>query len=99
MMNITTSQQSGWLEMHVDGRLDAISSERFFEAVCECVAKGNTDVRVDAMAVAYISSAGLRAMLQSQRKLSSVNGTFRVIRASDFVSQTLAMSGLDSLMK
>jgi len=97
-MNITTSQQSGWLEIRVDGRLDAISSERFFESVCECVSKGNSDIRVDASAVNYISSAGLRAMLQSQRKLASVNGSFKVVRASDFVSQTLAMSGLDCLM-
>jgi len=98
-MNITTSQQSGWLEMRVEGRLDAISSDRFFEAVCECVANGESDVRVNASAVNYISSAGLRAMLQSQRKLASVNGSFKVIKASDFVSQTLAMSGLDCLMK
>jgi anti-anti-sigma factor len=98
-MNITTSQQNGYLEIRVEGRLDALSSERFFEAVCECVLKGGTDIRVDASAVGYISSAGLRAMLQSQRKLASVNGSFKVIKASDFVSQTLAMSGLDCLMK
>lgn len=98
-MNITTSQQNGWTEMKVEGRLDAITSEKLFEAVCDCAAKGNKDVRIDASAVDYISSAGLRAMLQSQRKLASEGGSFSVAKASDFVSRTLAMSGLDVLIR
>jgi anti-sigma B factor antagonist len=97
-MNITTSQQSGWMELRVEGRLDAISSEKFFEAVCEQALRGQRDIRVDASLVNYISSAGLRALLQSQRKLSSQGGSFAVVKASDFVAQTLAMSGLDSLL-
>ena len=97
-MNITSSQNNGSMELRVEGRLDAISSEKFFEAVCEQASAGQRDIRVDAAAVNYISSAGLRAMLQSQRKMTSLGGTFTIVKASDFVAQTLAMSGLDSLL-
>ncbi|HNX04033.1 MAG TPA: STAS domain-containing protein [Opitutales bacterium] len=82
----------------LSGRLDANTSDCFFEAVCKEVAGGRANVRVDASAVPYISSAGLRAMLQSHRKTASAGGSFRIVRASPFVSQTISMSGLDQLL-
>ncbi|MFA5257484.1 MAG: STAS domain-containing protein, partial [Opitutales bacterium] len=97
-MNITPIQKSGWLELRVEGRLDAAWSEHFYETVAALVREGRHDIRIDALKLEYLSSAGMRAMLRAHKELASVSGTFAIVRASDFVAQTLSMSGFDSLL-
>ena len=97
-MNITQSLKNGILEMGLDGRLDAASSDFFYNAVASNIREGRQKIRVDASALEYLSSAGLRSLLRAHRELSAVGGSFAIIRASDFVVKTLSMSGFDSLL-
>jgi anti-anti-sigma factor len=97
-MKITTAQNRGWLEMRVEGRLDAAWAEHFLEAARDALRAGHHRIRLDALALEYISSAGLRSLLRAHRELAAVNGVFNVARASEFVIQTLRMSGFDSLL-
>jgi anti-anti-sigma factor len=97
-MTITTTENNGLTEVHVKGRLDAITSNEFFEKICAIATSGHVNIAVDASEVDYISSAGMRSLLQSQRKLSQLGGSFHIAKASPFVLQTLSMSGLDSLL-
>ncbi len=97
-MKITTAQNRGWLEMRVEGRLDAAWAEHFLEAVRSAVRAGHHRIHLDALALEYISSAGMRSLLRAHRELAAVNGAFNVVRASEFVIQTLRMSGFDSLL-
>jgi anti-anti-sigma factor len=97
-LTITVSEEAGASLLTLSGRLDAMTADSFFQAVCAEIAKGRTKVLADATAVPYISSAGLRALLQSHRKALSAGGSFRIVRASAFVLQTIAMSGLDPLI-
>jgi len=97
-ISITPAQKDGWLELHIDGRLDAGASDSLFNAISDYADEGNKDIRMDLGSLNYISSAGLRALLQAHRKLTSVNGSFCVCKASYFVAQTLSMAGLNSLL-
>lgn len=97
-MNLTPVKKDDWLELHAEGRLDILSSEQFHDKVCDYVKEGFRDIRLDASKVDYVSSAGLRAMLQSHRKLASVGGSFSICNASPFVAQVISMSGLDTLL-
>lgn len=97
-LNISVSGEGSTALFTLSGRLDAMTSDSFFEAVAAEVSKGRTQVRVDASQVSYISSAGLRAMLQAHRKTASAKGSFHIVSASPFVSQTISMSGLDLLL-
>jgi|GEM_PF-380685 len=97
-MTITPIQKSSWLELRLEGRLDAAWSDHFFDTVAAQIREGRHDIRIDALGLEYISSAGMRAMLRVHKELKTVNGSFAVVRASDFVIQTLSMSGFDSLL-
>lgn len=84
--------------MRVEGRLDAAWAEHFLEATRGAMRAGHHRIHLDALALEYISSAGLRSLLKAHRELAAVNGVFNVARASEFVIQTLRMSGFDSLL-
>ena len=93
-MNITPIKKNGWLKLRVEGRLDAAWSEHFYNTVAASIREGMHDIRIDAEGLEYLSSA----MLRAHKELKSVNGSFAIIRASEFVVQTLAMSGFESLL-
>ena len=97
-MNITPVKKSGYLLLKVDGRLDAAWSEHFYNSVAASIREGMHDIRIDAENLEYLSSAGIRVLIRAHRELKAVNGSFAIVRASDFVVQTLSMSGFDTLL-
>ncbi len=97
-MNITSSHKNNYLELKLEGRLDAAWAEHFVSTVSAAMREGRHHIRVDALGLSYLSSAGMRSLLRAHRELTSVNGSFAVIRASDFVVNTLSMSGFDTLL-
>ena len=97
-MKIVTLPKPGRLEMQVAGRLDAAWADHFLEAVRHAVREGHHHIRLDARELEYLSSAGMRSMLKAHRELTAVNGSFAVAAASEFVIQTLRMSGFESLL-
>ncbi len=97
-MNLFINDNADYCEIGIDGRIEAISAETLYAKVCELADKGRRDIRVNANNVDFISSAGIRTMLQSLRKMSSLGGHFRIVRASYAVQQSLALSGLSNLI-
>ncbi len=97
-MKITTNAFPDRLVITAEGRLDAAWAEHFLETTRRAVREGHHQLRLDASALEYLSSAGLRSLLQTHREVGAVRGSFRIIRASDFVVQTLRMSGFESLL-
>jgi anti-anti-sigma regulatory factor len=57
-MNISTQKLPGWLELRVEGRLDAAWATLFTSTVADLVRVGSHTIRVDASKLEYISSAG-----------------------------------------
>jgi anti-anti-sigma factor len=97
-MKLTTAAFPDRFEIRAEGRLDAAWAEHFLEATRRAVREGHHQLRLDASALEYLSSAGLRSILQTHREIVAVRGSFKIVRASDFVVQTLHMSGFDSLL-
>ena len=97
-MKITSTKKNGCLFLKIEGRLDAAWSEHFYNAVAAGIREGMHDVRIDAGKLEYLSSAGIRVFMRALRELKTVNGSFAIVRASNFVIQTLSMSGFDSLL-
>ncbi len=97
-MKLTTTAFPDRLEIAVAGRLDAAWAEHFLEATRRAVREGHHQLRLDASGLEYLSSAGIRSLLQTHREVAAVRGSFRIVRASEFIVQTLSMSGFDSLL-
>lgn len=78
----------------VDGRLDAPGSRRLREALAEAAGT----VLMDLAAVDYISSAGLRALMESHRDLAGGNGRLAVCSLHPHVREVLEVSGFLSFL-
>ncbi len=84
--------------LHLAGRLDVVWAETLVKRVQDELRSGHHGVWIDASGVVYLSSAGIRVLIQLHREVAAVHGEFFVIHPSEFVDNTLRMSGLESLI-
>ncbi len=78
------------------GRLDASWAEHFTATFREYIRQGWHHILLDAGDMNYLSSAGIRALVQVTKLVQSVNGSFQIIQANSFVERTLKMTGFGS---
>lgn len=80
--------------IRVAGELDASTAPVFHEKIDEVIASGADRVVIDAGELAYIASAGLRALLFARQKLAE-EVPIAISGASGPVVATLRAAGLD----
>lgn len=97
-MEITRHPAGQLLVLQLKGRLDGTWSERTTLALLASLEEGWHHVRLDLSEVEYVSSAGLRVLIQHYKKLAALNGSLAVINPSQPVHHLLAMAGLQSLL-
>ena len=76
----------------LDGRLDTNTSLDLQEAL-EREWENPTDIILDFEKLSYMSSAGLRVILSSQKKATAQNTSFRLIHVSEPVMEVLDVVG------
>ncbi len=94
-LNITYSQIDDTLLCIVNGRVDTISAPALLE-VFEKNDDGVSKIRIDAKALEYISSAGLRVLLMAVKKLGE--GSVTVFNTSEAVKEIFKTTGFDQLI-
>lgn len=97
-MEITRHPAGQTLVLQLKGRLDGTWSERTTLALLASLEEGWHHLRLDLSGVDYVSSAGLRVLIQHYKKLAALNGSLAVINPSQPVHDLLAMAGLQSLL-
>ena len=93
-MDIAQSELQGIKVVSVRGRLDAVTSPEL-DMVLEGVNEGH--LVLDLADLEYISSAGLRILLASAKRLRSAKGDLHVASLQDSVSHIFEISGFDSI--
>lgn len=83
--------------LHLFGRLDALSAPLLEERLKPLLEPSAQRVIVDCSGVDYVSSAGLRVFLSTQRHLVLHGGGMAFCSLSPAVSELFSLSGLDSL--
>ena len=97
-MKIELEQRGETTVVRLEGRLDVVWAEHVAASVREVLRSGRHALRLEASGIGYMSSAGIRALVQLNREVAAVKGTFRVEKPSEFVEQALRMSGLGELI-
>jgi anti-anti-sigma factor len=92
---LTNEIRGRYLLIEAKGRLDASWADYFTDALMNHVRNGHHDLILNASGMAFLSSAGIRALLQVYKELIAVRGSFRILQATDFVKQTLSTSGFE----
>lgn len=87
------------LILKIKGRLDAISSPTAEKKVFDCINNGQNKLLLDFSGVSYLSSAGMRMLLSTTKKLKTLSGKLVVCCISSNVMDVLKMSGFDHVLE
>ena len=98
MMEITKEFNDKELTISIDGRIDTITSQDLDNEINSEMGKFNSLV-IDFTDVEYISSAGLRVLIATQKKLKVENIPFVIKNVNDTVNEIFRMSGFDKILK
>lgn len=96
-MEATEETRGDWRVVCVKGRADAEAADALESALRSAV-EANAKVAADFSALDYISSAGLRAVLQAARAAQTKDRVFAVCGMSASVKKVFDMSGLHQVL-
>jgi anti-anti-sigma factor len=97
-VEITKRLTTDGLEVTVNGRLDSYWADHLAETLEEAVRTGSHDITLDLADVHYMSSAGIRVLVITHKRLSAIQGRLRITNPSEMVVKILQLSGLASLL-
>ena len=96
MLNITKNANGEALKIILEGRLDTITAPQL-EAELGKVLPGVTDLKFDLEKLEYISSAGLRVLLSTQKTMNK-QGKMVVSNASAEVKEIFDVTGFSDIL-
>ncbi len=96
-MKVETKRENGIFIVFVEGEVDAVTCDELQQKIDDLIEKGASSILLDLAGVDYISSAGLRVLLSTAKKLYS-KGVFAISRPKPTVAEILEMVGLASVI-
>ena len=97
MIELKTETRAGWCVVAIRGRADAESADELENALSAAVEQ-HPKVAADFAGVDYISSAGLRAVLQAARAAQTRNTEFAVCQLRGPVKRVFEVSGMQHVL-
>lgn len=97
---MNTTEQTATHEtsvVHLDGRLDFLSSSALRDELAEQVATGRRWFVVDLGDVTYVDSSGLGALISGLKMARQSGGDLRIARPGDQLRTVLSLTSLDSV--
>ena len=95
---ITSKTQDGdKLTVAIEGRLDTLTAPQLEAELASCL-EGVSALVLDFANVAYISSAGLRVLLSTQKKMLSAGGTLTIANAVPAVREVFDITGFSDIL-
>jgi Anti-anti-sigma regulatory factor (antagonist of anti-sigma factor) len=96
-MKITKNYNEKKLLLTVEGRIDTITSQELEKEIND--EYGNYEsLDLDFTDLEYISSAGLRVLISTQKKLKAEGIPFVIKNVNDAVNEIFRMSGFDKIL-
>jgi len=97
-LNITTTTQADVTVVQIEGNLDTGTAPEAEEHLQALLDDGKTKILVDFSTLDYISSAGLRVLLSTSKKLRSSGGEIRLCSLNETVAEIFDMSGFSTIL-
>ena len=99
-MEITTSEDKRCDLVKVSGRIDSFTAPRLSELLNQITEQGKYRIALDLSDVDYVSSAGLRVMIDVQKTCKFLNrGEMVLISVPKRIYETLELAGFVPLFK
>ena len=98
-MQLTATPSEGVIVIKIEGNLDTQTSPEAQEELDRIVEDGARKLLIDFADLAYISSAGLRVLLATAKKLTTEQGEMRMCNMNDVVKEVFEVSGFSTIFK
>jgi len=99
IVEIHEEKKGDVLVLFFKGKLDAISSPSAEKKIFECVNAGNHKLVFDFSGIDYLSSAGLRVLLSTRKKLKALAGVLLLSSVTSNVMDVFVISGFDHVLE
>ena len=96
MLNINQSSEEKTVVLALEGRLDTTTAPEL-EAVIQEVLPDTTELILDFEALEYISSAGLRVLLSTEKKLNG-KGEMKIRKANETILEIFEVTGFSEIL-
>ncbi|NTV98778.1 MAG: STAS domain-containing protein [Chlorobiaceae bacterium] len=96
-MVIHTLKEPAAMVVSVSGRMDAVTAPEYEQKFEEMLSSGETDFVIDFSKLEYISSAGLRALLSTSKKIRGNNGKIHLANVIGNVREVFDISGFSGI--
>jgi anti-anti-sigma factor len=96
-MNIATKEVDSVAVVHIEGNLDTNTSPEAQQHLDELLEKGTSKILVDCEKVDYMSSAGLRVLLATVKRLTAAGGSLRISGLNETVQEVFEISGFSTI--
>lgn len=95
-MTITKTLEEGKLTVKVEGRLDTTTAPELEEEL-KCAIDEANELVFDLEGLEYLSSAGLRILLASQKKMTEKGG-MKVTNVNDVIMEIFEITGFSDIL-
>mgnify|MGYP001766905098 CR=1 FL=1 len=99
MFECTVADQTSYKRLTVRGRIDALSAQEMQSALTALIQEGGRILLADLSGVHYISSAGLRIFIGTQKQLKKAGGEILLAGLLPQVLEVFKVSGFDQLFR
>ena len=97
-MDIAINKQTGFSVFTVTGRVDTMTAPELEKKIGEWIDQGGTRLIIDMGGVDYISSAGLRTILSTAKKIKAKDGKFCLTGLKPTVLEVFKIAGFDAII-
>lgn len=97
MVDISVTGQDNITLIEANGRIDGMNAPQLGTALNEQIDGGKLQLVLDLSKVEYMSSAGLRELVNGLKKIKRNGGDMRIAQPSPRVREVLEMAGLDTI--
>jgi anti-anti-sigma factor len=98
-MNISVKEVESVTVVQFEGNLDTNTAPDAEQRLNGLIGEGATKLLVDFVPLDYISSAGLRVLLATAKKLGASGGRLRIFGLNETVREVFDMSGFSTILQ
>jgi anti-anti-sigma factor len=98
-MDIQTQKEANATVVTITGRLDAVTAPEYEKELNALIAAEATRFVIDFEQLDYISSAGLRALLATAKRLKGKGGKIRFANVKGTVKEVFEISGFGTIFQ
>ena len=95
-MTITKIKNDYFLTLKLEGRLDTTTAPQLESELSENL-NGVTELTIDFAELSYISSAGLRVLLATQKRMNK-QGSMKLINVNEIVMEVFEITGFVDIL-